>query len=364
MKTLTVELKQHTPLIHFQHSQQGATLRASEVKPKLDRFILTKLGNGNYQKGIDAAKNNGWLVGKGEHPALDYKMRIRTDESKRINLSLREKKTIQNKFTTEDFPLLLSNMGGRDSKEELVNFSMYEYIYWDILTTNGNIDLYNKLKDYIPYFVANTNFGQRSSKGFGSFTAESIIENDNIEDKIEIDIFDEDADYIKGNTYFLDFSINGKDIYSINGQKILFKIIESFWSNLRKAIKDDYKIKCRNIESTESFIKAMKFVNPDDNDVQRIPAPIMFKPVSYYDDDNNVRFSVYIMMDNNVIPKLKEQYSGNTLLSTGNTLDATRINSMKYVIKYIKEKLEHHKYKNWKVKVAKDTFINVKFYIQ
>ena len=70
------------------------------------------------------------------------------------------------------------------------------------------------------------------------------------------------------------------------------------------------------------------------------------------------------MMDNNVIPKLKEQYSGNTLLSTGNTLDATRINSMKYVIKYIKEKLEHHKYKNWKVKVAKDTFINVKFYIQ
>ena len=36
MKTLKVTLKQHTPLIHFQHEQYGATLRASEVKPKLD----------------------------------------------------------------------------------------------------------------------------------------------------------------------------------------------------------------------------------------------------------------------------------------------------------------------------------------
>ncbi|MFN0202536.1 MAG: hypothetical protein ACKVTZ_13510 [Bacteroidia bacterium] len=40
MYSLTFTLKQHTPLIHFQHEQAGATLRASEVKPKLDRFIL------------------------------------------------------------------------------------------------------------------------------------------------------------------------------------------------------------------------------------------------------------------------------------------------------------------------------------
>ena len=45
MHTLKVTLKQHTPLIHFQHDQEGATLRASEVKPKLDRFILTRLGD-------------------------------------------------------------------------------------------------------------------------------------------------------------------------------------------------------------------------------------------------------------------------------------------------------------------------------
>ena len=73
---LTFKLKQHTPLIHFQHDQHGATLRATELKPKLDRFLLEKLGNGNYEQGIEIAKKKGWLVAKGEHPALDYKVRI------------------------------------------------------------------------------------------------------------------------------------------------------------------------------------------------------------------------------------------------------------------------------------------------
>jgi len=36
MYKLEFTLKQHTPIIHFQHDQDGATLRATEVKPKLD----------------------------------------------------------------------------------------------------------------------------------------------------------------------------------------------------------------------------------------------------------------------------------------------------------------------------------------
>jgi hypothetical protein len=38
-----VRLKQHTPMIHFQHDQAGATLRATEVKPKLDRYVRKHL---------------------------------------------------------------------------------------------------------------------------------------------------------------------------------------------------------------------------------------------------------------------------------------------------------------------------------
>lgn len=61
MNQLTAILKQHTPMIHFQHNESGATLRASEVKPLLDKFILTKLGNGDIREGRLYAKNN-WLI--------------------------------------------------------------------------------------------------------------------------------------------------------------------------------------------------------------------------------------------------------------------------------------------------------------
>jgi hypothetical protein len=50
MYKLKFTLKQHTPLIHFQHDQAGATLRATEVKPKLDQFIIEKL---LMEQGID-----------------------------------------------------------------------------------------------------------------------------------------------------------------------------------------------------------------------------------------------------------------------------------------------------------------------
>ena len=86
MHTLTVELEQHTPLIHFQHDQYGATLRASEVKPKLDKFILTKLGEGDYDTGKNIAKDRGWLVGKGEHPALNYKIKIEAGHNHDIEI--------------------------------------------------------------------------------------------------------------------------------------------------------------------------------------------------------------------------------------------------------------------------------------
>ena len=74
MYTLTIKLKQHTPLIHFQHDQDGATLRASEVKPKLDKYILGKLNQEEKKQG----ESEGWIKGKGKDKEwLDYKMSIK-----------------------------------------------------------------------------------------------------------------------------------------------------------------------------------------------------------------------------------------------------------------------------------------------
>lgn len=83
MVNLEFPLEQHTPLLHFQHLQQGATLRASAVKPMLDRWLVGKVWNDDF----NACKT--CLVGykptelekleekfRNGYRALNYKMRI------------------------------------------------------------------------------------------------------------------------------------------------------------------------------------------------------------------------------------------------------------------------------------------------
>ncbi|HIC77953.1 MAG TPA: hypothetical protein EYP02_02105, partial [Sulfurovum sp.] len=83
---LEFSLKQHTPLIHFQSEQFGATLRATELKPKLDRFLL------EHVKGIPFKENtNG-------HRSLDYKVKVEVDKSKSTPIDKRD-------------PLFFGNMG-------------------------------------------------------------------------------------------------------------------------------------------------------------------------------------------------------------------------------------------------------------
>ena len=40
---LEIQLEAQTPILHFQPDTAGATVRASEVKPKLDKFLIKKL---------------------------------------------------------------------------------------------------------------------------------------------------------------------------------------------------------------------------------------------------------------------------------------------------------------------------------
>lgn len=58
MYKLEFELEQHTPIIHFQARDAGATLRASEVKPKLDKFILTQIGKRFVKKTASTTEKN------------------------------------------------------------------------------------------------------------------------------------------------------------------------------------------------------------------------------------------------------------------------------------------------------------------
>lgn len=181
---LTFKLKQHTPIIHFQHDQYGATLRASELKPKLDKFILLKLGKeveptltdteAIYQRGISEAKSRNWLVGNGEHTALDYKINLFSENSKCYRLGFPKKNNEGKIEWDEQFPNYFGNMKKEDEKKEPKEF-IFSKDFLDGEIVVFDINLKKSISDSLPRFFFFNNFGTRQNKGFGSF---SIIEVD------------------------------------------------------------------------------------------------------------------------------------------------------------------------------------------
>ena len=65
---LKYELVQQTPMIHFQHNETGACIRASELKPKLDRFLIKKYGRDKLE--------NYFIDSTNGKEALRYKVSI------------------------------------------------------------------------------------------------------------------------------------------------------------------------------------------------------------------------------------------------------------------------------------------------
>ncbi len=263
MNKLTVTLKQHTPLIHFQHDQEGATLRASEVKPKLDKFILTKLGEGDYQQGINTAKENKWLVGKGEHPALNYKMRIeRTGYIDTVHLkvsSTYNKKKQCNIFTTkaiekEEFPFLLANMGGKESEDELIDLSLSNNVTLTFNIISGEIK--TQILQNIEQFFALNNFGQRQTKGFGSFSVIEIQDNEKKFPKT----WNASA-YLPDGTPLMEFSIDKNE--SMFFQFTLFKVLDFYWKCLKSGVNYTKRIVSNNniiIKNRERYIKPYLYI--------------------------------------------------------------------------------------------------------
>lgn len=225
MKTLTVILKQHTPLIHFQHDQYGATLRASEVKPKLDQYLVRKVLGNNF------SNCKQFLLGKKElleeqfnngRCALNYKMSIISHEEKNVRLRITGPE--DEKYSTEKFSMLLSNMGGKDSKQELVNLVLYNHV--ELKFTIWNSDLYDLIRRELPRFFAITNFGQRKTKGFGSFTVYRF----DMESPISWDAVQY---YEKGCPMML-FRVSEDKV--LNKQKKIFDVCDFYWKCLKAGI--------------------------------------------------------------------------------------------------------------------------------
>jgi hypothetical protein len=163
--TLEIFLQQHTPIIHFQHTQAGATLRATEVKPKLDRFLMEKIsGEKDVAKAHAFMKKEkpGWLVGKGkaEHVALDYRMSFEVQHragQQQGNWLLK----------VDKYPLYFGNLGNENESNKHFIFHSTQSIKMSIFCLNNN--LRKLIDEHIDEFFALHNFGTRQTKGFGKF---------------------------------------------------------------------------------------------------------------------------------------------------------------------------------------------------
>ncbi len=194
MHTLKVTLKQHTPLIHFQHDQEGATLRASEVKPKLDKYILSKLTPEDRRNG----EKSGWIKSKNGNTWLDYKMRIVPFQ--------RDKHREKDKMS-----LYFGNLNATSKKHP----SFYKMIEMTISAIKE--ELTTLIHNCVIDFFLIHNFGTRQTKGYGSFSVVEINGEDKLGGKPIRDI--------KPHGYVSFFISDKKDVFSVIG--LLHKTLRS-----------------------------------------------------------------------------------------------------------------------------------------
>lgn len=241
MKTLTVILKQHTPLIHFQHNQYGATLRASEVKPKLDRYIIEKIGNGSYDdvelKKRVKKEHESWFVKKEGVYALNYKLSIK---AKDLNICQIEGYFGYNqKGKPNPAPMFFGNMEKKTEKKTSFQkkfFSKSNKLILTIVCLNDEI--LDVILDNLFLFFMHTNFGTRQSKGYGCFS----WDEDDWEQTMK-----------KNGRNFKQIPIlNSPYFTSGNDEKKLFQEMEWFYKAIRSGINDCF--------GEKFYMKSLMFV--------------------------------------------------------------------------------------------------------
>lgn len=159
---LEIQLEAQSPLIHFQADEKhykehpGVTIRASEVKPKFDRFLIKKLEKTGRCLDQMKEKYPSFFVDI-KHNALNYKMEIEhREESILIELSPKDKQL--------RYDLYYGNMGEDQEVKKMGVISNPTVIIFCMVE-----ELRKLIQEYIIEFFVVTNFGTMQNKGFGSF---------------------------------------------------------------------------------------------------------------------------------------------------------------------------------------------------
>lgn len=192
----SVSLKQHTPIIHFQANQRGATLRATELKPKLDQWIIEQHGG---------FSNVPWAW-KSPSPdpkikSLKYKVRVLSNVD------------CDTWGTRGNAPMYFGDMGGGEEKQLLYNRENLDLHFFSF-----DADLVIYLKNNIHTFFNQVNFGTRQNKGYGSFS-----------------VLDNNGQIIYPQNYrYIEFNIERNDL--TRRTQHLFTVLQFYYQRLKSGI--------------------------------------------------------------------------------------------------------------------------------
>ena len=215
----TVQLTQHTPIIHFQHDQAGATLRATEVKAKLDKFIFKFFDKFNVDN-IFEAKLKTTFDPKNKRASL-YKTKIFAPSDQdhillATNLNREQENALKQArikylgnvpyFAMEE-PIrkdLFQKTGKKvkrhpsdKERDELKVVENYQekIANWGIIAKVDSLitiqffsfepKVLELIKRAIESFFICHNFGTRQTKGFGSFTVAAPKSNRSVKEMLK-----------------------------------------------------------------------------------------------------------------------------------------------------------------------------------
>ncbi|MCT4594736.1 MAG: hypothetical protein N4A57_10780 [Anaeromicrobium sp.] len=282
MHTLPIKLQQNTPIIHFKHNDEEASIRATELKPKLDRFLIKEVFDGD--KNFDKYKRYlmGYKEGK-EQKDYDGKEAF----NYKVIVCARGKRIIK-----ENAPMYF----GKNGKPVIHNDIC-------VIIKSMSLELKNIIDKYKDRFFMENSFGNRTSKGYGSFSVRG---------------YNEELDANNYFHYLTQYQGNG-----INNWNELMEEIEKLYKNIRSdcmrqycitegynydrhEIKDklfgdidDYKQKdvlitdLLGLATSEIWDENTKLgVSKSNKKIQRFPSPIFIKPIL-----NNNGYYIYIKLN-------------------------------------------------------------------
>lgn len=164
---LEMQLEAQSPMIHFQNRQPGATIRATEVKPKLDRFILRGLQKttGKDIRELRGDSEYGGIFTDKDHEALNYRMQLDASGQPYSIVNVGDTRA-------HEYDIFYGNTAEmRRAHKELRG--IFSNPKLTILCFNEK--LRSLIEQYIGEFFLVTNFGTMQGKGFGSFAPAGLL---------------------------------------------------------------------------------------------------------------------------------------------------------------------------------------------